>query len=44
MEREWLLVVAVVAFLAAMAYAVYVSVKMGGNGQEVRKVPPDRVA
>jgi hypothetical protein len=28
---EWLLVGAVVAFVAAMAFAVYMGVKMGGD-------------
>ena len=28
---EWMLVVAVVVFIAAMAYAVYMAVKMGGD-------------
>ena len=28
---EWLLAAAVVAFLAAMGYAVYVGIKMGGD-------------
>lgn len=28
---EWMLVVAVVVFIAAMAHAVYLGVKMGGD-------------
>lgn len=28
---EWVLVAAVAVFIAAMAYAVYVGVKMGGD-------------
>ena len=28
---EWLLAIAVVMFLAAMGYAVYAAVKMGGH-------------